>query len=303
MTASPRRAAPTMSTTFHAGELAVQERAGVRERVAELGPRLVRTHLSEPHRELLAALPMLLVGSVDAHGRPWASALFGTPGFVFTPDARRLRVDALPDPGDPLHDHLAARAPLGLLGIEPATRRRNRANGRVVELDSGGFALAIEQSFGNCPQYIEARAPLRGVWLSSPAPATRANGPVLDATARALITSSNTFFIASAAAGGVDVSHRGGAAGFVHVETDAVGSVLSVPDYRGNNLFNTLGNIAANPRAGLLFIDWSTGDLLHLACDAEIVWEDAARRCLRLAVREGRWRAAASPLRWLTVAP
>jgi predicted pyridoxine 5'-phosphate oxidase superfamily flavin-nucleotide-binding protein len=292
-----------MSTPFHAGELAVQERAGVRERVAELGPRLVRATMPEQHRELFARLPMLLVGSVDAHGQPWASALFGAPGFVLTPDARRLRVNALPVPSDPLHEHLAARAPLGLLGVEPATRRRNRANGRVVEYDSSGFVLAIEQSFGNCPQYIEARTPLRGVWLPNPAPASRASGRVLAAAARALVESSDTFFIASAAAGAVDVSHRGGAAGFVRLDSSAAGDVLTLPDYRGNNLFNTLGNIEANPRAGLLFVDWSKGDVLHLACYAEIVWEDAARRRLRLAVREGRWRAAASPLRWATVAP
>ena len=62
------------------------------------------------------------------------------------------------------------------------------------------------------------------------------------------------------AAYGADISHRGGRPGFVRVD----GDVLTIPDFRGNRYFNTLGNLIAEPRASLLFVDFETGDLLQL---------------------------------------
>ena len=137
----------------------MQRAAGVDKRLAELGPRVLRDHMPEQHREFFEQLPLLFVCSLDAQQRPWASVLAGWPGFMATPDAKHLRVDALPRHGDPLRDGLALGADLGLLGIEPATRRRNRMNGTVVALDEAGFDVRVEQSFGNCPQYIQARSP------------------------------------------------------------------------------------------------------------------------------------------------
>ena len=117
------------------------------------------------HQELFAHLPMALVGSMDAARRPWASILVGSPGFVHAMDERTLRIDTMPAPGDPLADALAVGQPLGLLGIELASRRRNRMNGTVTARDAGGFSLAVDQSFGNCPQYIQARRP---TWRRDP---------------------------------------------------------------------------------------------------------------------------------------
>jgi len=103
-------------------------------------------------------------------------------------------------------------------------------------------------------------------------------------------------------AGGVDVSHRGGKPGFVRVDDDGT---LTMPDLAGNFFFNTLGNIAVNPRAGLLFIDFDNGDLLYLAVNAEIVWHgpevrafEGAQRLLRMHVTAMRRVEASLPLRW-----
>lgn len=289
---------------FHAGEIALQQRAGVRERLAEIEGRVIRDHMPDQHRELFEKLPTLLVGSLDATGQPWASMLAGPPGFLHTPDARHMEVGAWPHADDPLHDSLTVGAPLGLLGLEPHTRRRNRMNGHVVQAQAGRFTVAVDQSFGNCPQYIQARE-LRWVHEPAPPPAERHQG-LPGAAARALLARTDTLFIASAAPGhGVDVSHRGGRPGFVRIDHRPDHTVLTLPDFRGNFFFNTLGNLAVNPRAGLLCFDPDTGDVLQLAGQAEIVWDgpevaafQGAQRLLRLRVHESLWRPAALPLRW-----
>ena len=295
----------THTPTFHAGEVAMQRAAGVHERLNELGPRVIRDHMPDQHREFFEQLPMLLVGSVDAQQRPWASMLAGLPGFIGTPDAQHVRVDALPADSDPMRAQMRVGAELGLLGIELQTRRRNRVNGSVVAIDAHGFELRVDQSFGNCPQYIQARAPQ---WVGEPAAqaASRREGARLSATAARLVAQADTLFIASAAPGhGADVSHRGGKPGFVRVEAGANGSVLTVPDFRGNLFFNTLGNIVAHPRAGLLFVDHSSGELLQLTGRAGVITDSpqveafaGAQRLLRIEVDEGVWAARTLPLRW-----
>jgi len=292
--------------TVHAGERAVQQRAGVHERSAAAMQQVVRAAMPDQHTELFEKLPTLLVGSLDAQGRPWASVLSGWPGFMHAPDARHLRIEALPAASDPLV--LQPGMPLGLLGIEPHTRRRNRMNGTLVALDSHGFTVQVDQSFGNCPKYIQARVP-RWVKRGEP-PTVQTEGPRLSAVARQLITTADTLFIASgtpharghADAEGVDVSHRGGRPGFVQLGEDAQGAtVLAIPDYRGNNFFNTLGNLAVNPLAGLLFIDHDNGGLLHLTGRTEVLWsDDTTQREIRFTVDAGLWRAQALPLTWST---
>lgn len=284
---------------FHDGERALQARAGMQQRMADIGARVIRDHMPEQHRDFFALLPFLIVGSVDTDGQPWASVLHGPPGFVRSPDARTLHVGARPSAGSPLAGHLRDGAPLGLLGIQPHTRRRNRMNGRVARVGEAGFDVEVEQSFGNCPKYIRTREAFYFDEGASGAPQPLA---ALDDAARALIASADTLFIASAHADGVDVSHRGGAPGFVSLGT---GDVLTLPDYAGNFFFNTLGNLLLEPRAGLLFIDFDSGDLLHVSARAEIVWDgddvDAhpgAQRLLRLTVTGALRVPRGLPLEW-----
>ncbi|VVD68675.1 pyridoxamine 5'-phosphate oxidase family protein [Pandoraea nosoerga] len=300
-------AAPPLSP-FHAGELAVQQRAGSLDAMAELGTRVIRTAMPDQHRTFFAQLPFLIVGALDAHGQPWATLVSGAPGFAHSPDPTVLRVNALPPATDPLHGALTAGACVGMLGLEPSTRRRNRVNGRIVEADAEGFAIRVAQSFGNCPQYIRKRDITSEQHEMPP----RAEPPqsALDDDAQWQIASSDTFFIATHYAGegasersaGTDVSHRGGKPGFVRVD-DA--NTLVWPDFRGNAYFNTLGNLHANPRAGLVFVDFATGDFLHVAGDAQILWQDesqsgfaGAQRLVRLHVREARRVRGALPAAW-----
>src|SRR3954469_7771649 len=176
---------------FHPGESAIQERLGVRDTVEADGGRMLRDYMPEQHRSFFAQLQFFGGGSADAAGRPWASLLAAPPGFVQSPDERTLVIRALPPAADPLSSSLVVGASLGLLGIELPTRRRNRANGTVVAVDAGGFRVRIEQSFGNCPKYIQRRTP-RIVSAGAPAKAwTFEPGGGLGAWSRRLIAAAD----------------------------------------------------------------------------------------------------------------
>lgn len=292
---------------FHAGESAIHERLGIRDRIEAVGRLVIRDHMPAQHREFFAQLPWLIVGAVTAEGQPVATILHGAPGFAQSPDPEHLRIDALPAADDPAAAALGAGAPIGLLGIELHTRRRNRMNGEIVECDARGLRVQVGESFGNCPKYIQGRA-FTSVDASVPVTSTRS--ATLTPAMAALVTAADTFFIASAHAPvpgshgrhGVDVSHRGGKAGFVQVAAD--GSALHWPDFTGNFLFNTLGNLQLDPRAGLVFVDFASGTLLHVSGTAEIIWDGelvqryaGAQRVLRLQVTQALLRSGALPLR------
>lgn len=296
-------------TPFHDGERRVQDRAGTRARMDVAGPRLIRDHMPDQHRELFEKLPYLIAGATDASGQPWATLLTGEPGFVAT-TAKDMHIAARPDPLDPLHEALQPGAAIGFLGIELSTRRRNRMNGLVREVTGAGFDVDVVQSFGNCPKYIHVRQHQR--LTRSRAVTRQVETAALSAEARALIEGADTFFIATTSGQqtedrtqGTDVSHRGGEPGFVTVETGGGGTRLLVPDYVGNGFFNTLGNLALDPGAGLLFVDFAQGHLLQLAARADVLWQDAeaatatgAARILVLEIAGGQWLHESLDLRW-----
>jgi predicted pyridoxine 5'-phosphate oxidase superfamily flavin-nucleotide-binding protein len=289
---------------FNPDELAAQVIAGGGPR----GDGGIREFMPEQHRHFFAQLPFAFVGAIDGAGWPLATLLTGRPGFIQSPDPVTLHIAALPETEDPAADALAPDRDIGILGIDFSTRRRNRANGRILSRESGGISVAVNQSFGNCPQYIQQRI----VASSRVEPADGDSNPAesldhLDEAAQAAIERADTFFVASRsragndAAHGADISHRGGRPGFVRVD----GDVLTIPDFRGNRYFNTLGNLIAEPRASLLFIDFETGDLLQLQGTAQVDWNGAAARQFAGAERLWRFhtargwrRKAASPLRW-----
>lgn len=269
--------APQSISPFHKGEQEAQARVGARARTEMFGQRAIRTFMPDQHRDFFEQLPFVVLGSVDPDGWPWASIISGSAGFATSPSPTSLRIDAQPIQHDPLGTSLIEGTPIGVLGIELATRRRNRMNATVFAASSSGITLDVQQSFGNCPKYIQThdlsfvRQPDASVDLRHDTFET------LDDAAQALISEANTFFVSSyvasktgAASEGVDVSHRGGQSGFVNIK----GNTLTVPDYAGNNFFNTIGNFLANPKAGLLFADFTTGDLLMLTGHVELLWDD-----------------------------
>jgi ferredoxin-NADP reductase/predicted pyridoxine 5'-phosphate oxidase superfamily flavin-nucleotide-binding protein len=297
---------------FHVGELAIQQRTGVREQMAGAIAG-IRDHMPDQHRQFFEDLPFFFIGALDAAGQPWATVLASDPGFIAAPDAHTLDIDGGMLAGDPLQGQLRAGDHIGGLGLQPTTRRRNRVNGVIASAGEDRLRIAVEQSFGNCPQYIQHRQ-----HSAAPEAASRKvqvlRGTTLSAQDRELIARADTFFIASANldadAGkgrGVDVSHRGGRPGFVRIDDERT---LTSPEFVGNFFFNTMGNLLGHPRAGLLFIDFERGDMLHLAVEAEIIWEGpqvqafaGAERLLRFHIREVVRNTGALPFRWSAPQP
>ena len=270
-----------IQTAFHPDELAAQAHAGIATVRSS-----IRDFMPEQHRAFFGALPYLFVATTDAAGWPLATLLEGHPGFVSSPDPTSLRIEALPGGSDPAAGMLRVGESIGILGIDFGTRRRNRANGTVSEVDATGFTVAVRQSFGNCPQYIQRRAISRADTIGS-----QARGFVFpDSEAGSMIRRADTLFVASKSradagpAGGSDISHRGGRPGFVRIE----GDTLLIPDFRGNGYFNTLGNLIGEPRSSLLFMDFDSGDLLQLQGLASIDW--SAGRAPPLPGAERTWQ-------------
>ncbi|MEO1027647.1 MAG: pyridoxamine 5'-phosphate oxidase family protein, partial [Pseudomonadota bacterium] len=237
---------------WHAGEIAIQKRVGVADRMADIGKRVIRDFMPDQHREFYSQLPFLVVGTVDSAGAPWATIVGNKPGFVQSPDKQTLTIAADALDNDPAAEGYAEGKGIGFLGIELHTRRRNRMNGTITASGDAQFTVGVEHSYGNCPQYIQ----LRDYELINPDP----NGETVENDGlsnkdKAFIRTADTFFVASYndekdGHRQVDVSHRGGKAGFVRVGKDGE---LTIPDFAGNLFFNTLGNIHQNGQAGLLF--------------------------------------------------
>ncbi|MBO9479401.1 pyridoxamine 5'-phosphate oxidase family protein [Shimia sp. R11_0] len=256
---------------FHTGELTAQQRAGAGN-VAEWAAPYIRDHMPDQHRTFYQDQPFLVAASSDADGHIWTTIIEGQDGFIQSPDAQTLLLNAELSRHDPLAQALSEQADIGVVGIELATRRRNRLSGRTQKT-AQGLEIKIRQSFGNCPQYISARDWWRAPQNNEGAPLRT---PHLNADQIARIAVADTLFIGSGqrgaqehASNGFDASHRGGAPGFTRIVSP---SHLRIPDYSGNNFFNTIGNILKNPKIGLLFVDFATGGLLHVTGRAKIDW-------------------------------
>ena len=267
----------TADAGFHAGELAVQRRAGTRQEAARLSPMLEPAELRGGIVAFLADRTFAVITARDAGGRLWTSPLSGPPGFLEAVSPATLAIHATLPAGDPLHG-LPAGQKAGLVVVEFAARRRVRVNGTLVAAGGGTLALEVEQAYGNCPQYIHQRllAPAgpapEGAALASPGDVRR--DVALAPADAALIRAADTFFLGTTnPERGSDSSHRGGRPGFVRVD----GGRLWWPDYPGNNLFNSFGNLAVDPEASLLFLDFDTGRTLQLSGTAEVEWDAAGQ--------------------------
>jgi predicted pyridoxine 5'-phosphate oxidase superfamily flavin-nucleotide-binding protein len=263
----------TSKTPFHEGERAIQQRAG-ESAIADRNVTLVSDTVIGGARPFIAKQFMVALGSVDASGDVWASALFGQPGFIHTTDGKAIQIDVAEgsrDPVDPLWTNVASGRDLGLLFIELGSRRRYRVNGTVSRIDGNGVEVAIREAYPNCPKYIQRRH-LRALGESGE-PSQAAYGTVLRGNVTQLIRQADTLFVATHhVETGADASHRGGGAGFIQIVDE---QTLRIPDYHGNSLFNTLGNLQVDARAGLYIPDFANGQSLQLTGTATVEWDQA----------------------------
>ncbi|MFH8973410.1 pyridoxamine 5'-phosphate oxidase family protein [Streptomyces sp. NPDC017890] len=295
--------------TYHSGEVAVQERSALTDQARfSLGG--IGDSVPAVAAAFLAEQPLIVMGGTDSAGRVWATQLAGAPGFLRVPDPRTLVIDALPPAEDPLSPVLATAgadgpARIGMIAVEPATRRRMRMNGTAVR-SGGGLRVGLDQVIANCPKYIQKRTHRilpPAEWEKAAGARTVTDGTELSAAQQRTVSASDTFFIATTSdRGDADASHRGGNPGFVRVLSP---TLLRWPDYVGNAMFLTLGNLLLNPAAGLVFPDWETGSALLLTGTAHTVWDaeeiartPGAQRLVDFSVEAVREMPAASPLRW-----
>ncbi|HZE67077.1 MAG TPA: pyridoxamine 5'-phosphate oxidase family protein [Sporichthyaceae bacterium] len=251
----------TQERGYHQGELAVQRQAGVRREADELVGMLAPPVPSPGRAKFLAERAFAVITARDDAGRLWTTPLFGGPGFL-EQDGEKLRVHVLP--AGPLQ-HLPADQPVGMITIDLATRRRLRVNGQVLETGPDGFTVLVEASFGNCPQYIQGREVLADVSSGS----AGGTSPADAAQVARLVAAADTFFLGTVhPTRGADASHKGGQPGFLRADADG----LWWPDYRGNNMFNSLGNITVDPSTALFVPDFAGGRALYLSGTAQLEW-------------------------------
>ena len=280
-------------TGWHEGELAVQRRAGVTSH-----DRLrtgVRDALPPHFRDFLAVQRFVVASTCDAGGRLWCSMVAGWPGFATAPTPQRVSLDRRAFGDDEVLRHLAADPRIGLLAFDPSTRRRIRVNGLAL-VDEGAVSIDISETFGNCQQYIQKRP------ASGPEPQalqTISTASTLAPAQREWIAHADTCFLASMHdVAGPDASHRGGRPGFITVADDRT---LRFPDYPGNDMFQTLGNLTANPAAAMLFVSFDTGATLQLSGTADVAWNapgSPTGRAVEFRIRDSIEKRPQAPWRW-----
>ncbi len=289
---------------FHQHEQAIQDRLGISEQYRQRVSQFIRDEMPEQHQTFFNGLPFVLLAALDEQGYPWLTPVFGDKGFIHIHSATEFTLSAAPTLTNAIALQLQPKDKIGLLGIELETRRRNRLNGVIKRHHDNSMTVQVDQSFGNCPKYIQRRDIK---WQTSSTAPTIHHTSGLNSEWKSFIEKTDTFFIASrtaqlndARASGLDASHRGGNPGFIKVE----GNTLTFPDFSGNNFFNTLGNIQSDARVGLFIPDFQTGDAYFIAGRASIDWDEAKRaryngalRFISIEVERSILIASAMPIR------
>lgn len=257
---------------FHRGEIEIQELTGEREH-AESNGQIISDQIISGALHFAERQPFIVLGTMNSKGNHEASILFGKPGFVCALSQKEMRIDLSQVQGvlqDSFFLNLQQFPYVGTLLIELDTRRRLKVNGKVSSISAEQIVMEVRESFPLCPKYIQRRAVS---WAeeeeySKQNSTLSAMGVQLGQAQLDLIRSCDTMFLVSShPAECLDVSHRGGAAGFVNfVEPN----LLMVPDYSGNGMFNSLGNLRQNSQAALLMLDFSRRQYLHISGTVEL---------------------------------
>lgn len=267
---------------FHSGELKVQKRAK-ESNIAQRNSRIISSKILPSTLPFIRQQKILFISSIDHQGEVWISMLIGNPGFIKATNNTSLLLytnNIINNSGDPLWQNIKANPQVGILTIELDTRRRFRVNGTIHKTNNTQFMITVEQAYPNCPKFIQRRQLKFPEPLVRQSPLKTSKGCCLSNEQLKLISKADSFFVGSArsidkktqtrGSFSCDASHRGGNPGFVEI---IEGKQLRIPDYRGNSLFNTLGNIQSYPKAGLLFIDFEQAKLLQITGNAFLFWD------------------------------
>ncbi len=265
---------------FHKGERDLQIRAGVNQELQRLAKRAITNSLPIQHQIFFTKLPMVFVAVEDQQSNVWSSILMGDVGFIEINDVNSMTINAQFLDVDPLVNQLKLSSEMGILGFQFETRRRNRVSAIVSEISDSKITLEVKQCYGNCPKYIQRRQGHRLNFKKTPVSVLFDS---FDDDMQQFISDADSLFIASqyidesknnhnkSKNRGVDSSYRGGMPGFIKVLNE---TTFLIPDYIGNNFFNTMGNISQNPKTGIQFLDFENGHRIMLTGTSEIIWAD-----------------------------
>ena len=254
-----------MESQYHSGEREAQRLAG-EQHIADDREGMMRHSIHPGAFQWLHAQSLLAIATRDDEGHPWATVLTGKPGFLQADDkGASLWIDRTM-PSAVLRD-LRQNANIGLLAIDLVSRQRMRVNGTATAVPSG-LHITVAESFFNCPKYISRRVALP----SADAAASANEGTELRSEHLQLLSETDVLFLATThPERGLDISHRGGDPGFVQLQPDGR---IRIPDYTGNSLFNSLGNILVDPHIGIAIPNLRTGNILQITGTATIAWHD-----------------------------
>ena len=260
-----------MEDVFHKGEREVQRKAG-EEFIANSNGRVIANTIIKGAINFISTQPIIVISSADENGAVWTSLLAGDPGFVTVKDEQTILISkaSLRSVFDDIFfSNIENKAEVGILFIEPATRRRYRVNGKA-RLLGDNIEVAVQEAYPNCPKYIQKRFVTFSGDLHKNE-SDREQGTGLNAEGVDWIKTADTLFVGSIGPDGkMDASHRGGPTGFVEIID---GHILKIPDYAGNSMYNTLGNFAENPAGGITFIDFNKGQSLQLSGKVQLIFD------------------------------
>ncbi|PGH35575.1 hypothetical protein GX50_01556 [[Emmonsia] crescens] len=291
------------SVPWHEGEKKMHKLMHVPEEYNPSAP-----YLSPGAAYLVQKSPLIALGTIDKQGQPWTTVWGGEAGLAGPVSQSiigiRNFVDKSYDPvvetlyggksnGEVIKEEGEGRLMAGL-SVDMENRKRVKLMGRMVAGNLAGLeatdpdkkgnepthagqaqlVIKIEQSLGNCPKYINRKH----ITPVVPNPKLISDSPQLSPGAIELLGEADTLFISTYHEDSMDTNIRGGPPGFVRVvSNDISGAVLAYPEYSGNRLYQTLGNLQMTPLAGYAFPGFETGNVLYLTGKTEIlVGSDAA---------------------------
>lgn len=260
-----------MEEIFHSGERQVQKMTGEAIIAHSVG-RMVNDTIVGGAINFIEKQPMIVVSSINSLGQLWASIIIGDFGFakVLSPKTLVLDISMInSNKNDVFYKNIVENPHLGTLFIELSSRKRFRINGSS-SINENKIEINVQEAYPNCPKYIQRRI------ISMPEQFEETTSSISKGTKLILeykdwIIKADTIFVASSSANmKMDVSHRGGNPGFIEIIDK---DILKIPDYRGNSMYNTLGNFVQNPNSGILLVDFEKGETLQLTGKVELLFD------------------------------
>uniref|UniRef100_A0A7S4P8V7 Oxidoreductase FAD/NAD(P)-binding domain-containing protein n=1 Tax=Paramoeba aestuarina TaxID=180227 RepID=A0A7S4P8V7_9EUKA len=291
----------------HFGERHVQEQLGIAK---SMPPWIVQPEMPQQHSDFYANLHYFSIATTDSKNRPWATILTSPKGFIKPLSSSILSISCIVASEDPfvraiveheegLGSSEGKKLLFAGLGVDFTNRRRNKVAGvilqsKVKKLSKGSSKLELtlftNENMGNCPKYITVRT-LQYAFQEPEKVEKREGtgkgkeGIELDKRSLDIISKASTIFFATRHfdnntayenESDIGLNHRGGNPGFVRVDKREKDTFVMLPDFSGNRFYQSLGNVQSDGVAGIVFPDFSTGDMLHITGEATNIFNEEA---------------------------